>query len=85
MLEYFTPISRSTRRWHACNKILLFLQEFVAIPSPATEQELDCVLAARQMRMRTCHLFRTNSYARVDHIEEKSITICQRYANNTLS
>lgn len=39
--------------------------------------ELDCFfMAARQMRMSTCHLFCTNSYAHVDHMEEKSITIC---------
>ena len=39
MPEYFTPISRSTQRWHACNKMPFFLQEFAAVPSPATEQE----------------------------------------------
>ena len=32
-------ISRSTQRWHACNNMSAFLQEFVAIPSSATQQE----------------------------------------------
>ena len=39
-LENITRISRSTRRWHACNNTLFFfLQEFVSIPSPATQKE----------------------------------------------
>ena len=39
-LVNITRISRSTRRWHACsNMFFFFLREFVAILSPATQQE----------------------------------------------